>query len=544
MQKQLTFDVEAREAILSGVAKLSRAVVSTLGPKGRNAVLEKSWGGPTVTRDGVTVAREIELRDKQENLGAQLVKQAAIKTNDRAGDGTTTATLLAWRLYGESLRHLAVGANPSALIRGMRLGAEETSRRLEAAAKPVKTPADMEAVALVAANHDRRIAAHIREAFERVGADGVVTIEEGRELETKVEHRDGMQFDRGYLSPNFATDLESLECNYDKPLFLIYEDKIAGVQPLLPLLEKAKEAGRPLVIVAEEVEGEALATLVVNKMRGILNVVAVKAPGYGDRRKEMLRDLAILTGGTAVMKDAGVELDKVELKMLGSAKRVLIDGNNTTVVEGAGKKSEVEARKAQIRRELETTTSDYDREKLEERLAKLSGGVAVISVGAATETEAKERKMRYDDAKAAVAAAKEKGVLPGGGVALLRAARELPAALALEGDEKTGLEILCRALEAPARMIAENAGTDGSLVVRRILAEKKFSFGWNALTDQYGDLYALGIVDPAKVAQTALANAVSVAATLMTTDCLIVEAPKKKGAQNAAPDAGNDDGDF
>lgn len=537
MQKQLTFDAEAREAILSGVEKLGRAVVSTLGPKGRNAVLEKSWGGPTVTRDGVTVAREIELRDKQENLGAQLVKQAATKTNDRAGDGTTTATLLAWRIYAESLRHLAVGASPAGMIRGLRAGSVETIKRLEAAAKPVKTPAQMAEVALVSANHDKKIAGHVQEAFEKVGADGVVTIEEGRELETRVDHRDGMQFDRGYLSPNFATDLETLECTYDKPLFLIFEDKIGSVQKLLPLLEQAKQAGRPLVIVAEDVEGEALATLVVNKMRGILNVVAVKAPGYGDRRKEMLRDLATLTGGVAVMKDAGIELDKVEMKMLGSAKRVLIDGNNTTIVEGAGKKADVEARKAQIRRELEVTTSDYDREKLEERLAKLSGGIAVISVGAATETEAKERKMRYDDAKAAVTAAREKGVLPGGGVALLRIARDLPAALQLEGDEKTGLDILCRALEAPARTIAENAGVDGSLVVRKILAEKKFSFGWNGLTGEYGDLYAMGIVDPAKVTATALENAVSVAATLMTTDCLIVDAPKKDA--KAAP--GGDD---
>ncbi len=543
MQKQLTFDVKAREAILNGVEKLARAVVSTLGPKGRNAVLEKSWGGPTVTHDGVAVARDIDLRDKNENLGAQLVKQAATKTNDRAGDGTTTATLLAWRIYKESLRHLAVGASPAALIRGMRAGAEETTKRLKAVSKPVKNADDIEAVALVSANHDKRIAAHIREAFDKVGTDGVVTIEEGRELETKVDHRDGMQFDRGFLSPNFATDLDTLECAYDKPLFLIYEDKISGVQKLLPLLEKAKEAGRPLVIVAEDVEGEALATLVVNKMRGILNVVAVKAPGYGDRRKEMLRDLAAIVGGTAVMKDAGFELDKLEMKMLGSAKRVLIDANNTTIVEGAGKKSDVEARKAQIRREIETTTSDYDKEKLEERLAKLSGGIAVISVGAATESEAKERKMRYDDAKHAVTAAREEGVLAGGGVALLRIARELPAALQLEGDEKTGLEILCRALEAPARMIAENAGVDGSQVVRRILAEKKVSFGWNCLTGEYGDLVATGIVDPAKVTRIALENAVSVAATLMTTDCLIVDAPKKKG-KDAAPDTGHEDEDF
>jgi len=543
MQKQLTFDAEAREAILSGVEKLARAVVSTLGPKGRNAVLEKSWGGPTVTRDGVTVARDIDLRNKQENLGAQLVKQAAIKTNDRAGDGTTTATLLAWRIYKESLRHLAVGASPAALISGLRAGSEEATKRLQANAKKVKNADDIEAVALVSANHDKKIAAHIREAYDKVGADGVITIEEGRELETKVDHRNGMQFDRGFLSPNFATDAETLECNYDRPLFLIYEDKVTSVQKLLPILEKAKEAGRPLVIVAEDIEGEALATLVVNKMRGILNVVAVKAPGYGDRRKEMLRDLATLTGGTAVMKDAGIELEKVEMAMLGSAKRVLIDANNTTVVEGAGKKADVEARKAQIRREIEVTTSDYDKEKLEERLAKLSGGIAVISVGAATESEAKERKMRYDDAKHAVAAAREEGLLPGGGVALLRIAQELPSALNLEGDEKTGLDILCRALESPARTIAENAGVDGSQVVRRILSEKKFAFGWNGLTGEYGDLNVMGIVDPAKVSRIALENAVSVAAILMTTDCLIVDAPKKN-AKDAGEGDENDHEDY
>ncbi len=539
MQKELTFDTEAREAVLAGVEKLAHAVVSTLGPKGRNAVLEKSWGGPTVTRDGVTVARDIELRNRKENLGAQLVKQAATKTNDRAGDGTTTATLLAWRIYKESLRHLAVGASPTAMIRGLRIGAEECARQLKVGSKPVKSADDIEAVALVSANHDKRIAGHIREAYEKVGPDGVITVEEGRELDTRVDHRAGMQFDRGFLSPNFATDFETLECSYEKPLILAFEDKISNLQKLLPLLEKAKEAGRPLLIIAEDVEGEALATLVVNKMRGILNVVAVKAPGYGDRRKEMLRDIAVLTGGTCVMKDAGIELDKVDLKTLGSAKRVIVDGNNTTIVEGAGKKADVAARVEQIRREILTTTSDYDREKLEERLAKLSGGIAVISVGAATESEAKERKLRYDDAKAAVAAAKEEGVLPGGGVALLRIARDLPKKLKLEGDEAMGLQVLCSALESPLRTIATNAGMDGSLVARNVLADKRPSFGWNALTGEYGDLYAMGIVDPVKVTRTALENAVSVAATLMTTDCLIVEAPKK----DAAADSGHEDHD-
>ena len=525
MQKQLTFDSEAREAILHGVEKLAKAVVSTLGPQGRCAVLDKSWGGPTVTKDGVTVARDIDLSDKSENLGAQLVKQAATKTNDRAGDGTTTATLLAWSLYKEALRHLAVGADPNALIRGLRVGAEEVKTQLAKQAKKVKDNDGIRAVATIASNNDDSIGKTLAEAYAQVGVDGVITIEEGKSLDTEVHVVTGMQFDRGFLSPNFATDLESLECTYQNPLILVHEDKIGSIQSLLPALEKAKEAGKALFIIAEDIEGEALATLVVNKMRGILDVVAVKAPGYGDRRKEMLRDIAALTGANPIMKDSGMSLETVSLIDLGSAKSVLIDGNATTIVEGAGKKSEVDARAKLIRRQIEESTSDYDREKLEERLAKLVGGIAQVRVGGATEAEVKERKHRYEDAKHATAAALAEGILPGGGVALLRAGAALKAdKLGLEGDAATGMELLARALEMPVKTIASNAGLDGAVVASRVLKEKAAGYGFNALTESYGDMFEMGVVDPTKVTRTALENAVSVAATLMTTDCLIVEA--------------------
>lgn len=538
MQKELTFHGEAREAILQGVEKLAKAVVSTLGPKGRCAVLDKSWGGPTITKDGVTVARDIDLTDKSENLGAQLVKQAATKTNDRAGDGTTTATLLAWSLYKEALRHLAVGADPSAMIQGLRAGTDFVKAQLDKQAKKVKSNEDILAVATIASNNDAAIGKNLAKAFEQVGNDGVLTIEEGKSLDTEVKVVTGMQFDRGFLSPNFATDFESLECVYEKPLVLIHEDKISSIQSLLPVLEAAKEAGRPLMILAEDVDGEALAALVVNKMRGILDVVAVKAPGYGDRRKEMLRDIAVLTGATAIMKDSGRDLESVTLADLGTAVRVQIDSNTTTFVEGAGKAAEVKARAAQIRHDIETTTSDYDREKLEERLAKLVGGIAQVSVGGATEAEVKERKHRYEDAKHATMAAIESGILAGGGTALLRAAAKMKAdGLGLEGDAQTGLEILARALEAPLRTIAENAGLDGAVVSRRVLREKKASYGFNAMTEEYGDLMSMGIVDPTKVTRTALENAVSVAATLMTTECLIVEAPSEE--EEAAAEGGH-----
>ncbi len=540
MSKELTFETDAREAILSGVEKLSRAVVSTLGPKGRNAVLSKSWGGPTVTKDGVTVAREIELRDKRENLGAQLVKQASVKTNDRAGDGTTTSTLLAWRLYEGGLKFLTVGSDPNALIRGMRNATLRAVEAINAHAKRVTTNDDIRSIATIAANNDPEIGRILAEAWEEVGKDGVIVVEEGKSLETEVRIVQGMQFDRGFLSPNFATDTEALETVYEKPLILIYEGKVSNVQELLPLLEKVKEAKRPLLIVAEDVEGEALATLVVNKLRGILDVVAVKAPGYGERRKEMLRDLAVLTGGEAVMKDSGTSLENVTLDMLGTARKVVVDANTTTVIEGAGKKAEVQKRAELIRRQIEETTSDYDREKLEERLARLVGGIARILVGGATEAEAKERKHRFEDAKHATQAAIEEGILPGGGTALARIAVEIAKhGEKLPDDERIGYELTCKALQAPLRQIAENAGEDGSLVLRKVLGERKFAYGWNALTDAYGDLLERGVVDPAKVARTALENAVSVAATLMTTDCLIVEAPKSDDG-----DAGMDEDDF
>ncbi len=524
-QKELTFDTEAREAILAGVEKLAKAVVSTLGPKGRCAVLDKSWGGPTVTKDGVTVARDIELRDKAENLGAQLVKQAAAKTNDRAGDGTTTATLLAWALYRRSMRYLAVGADAQAMIRGLRSTANKALKYLAKNKQQVTDNEAIKAVATIAANNDAEIGTKLAEAYDRVGKDGVITVEEGRSIETELKTVMGMQFDRGFLSPHFSTDMDTLECVMKNPAVLVHEEKISSIQSLLPLLELTKEAGRPLMIVAEDVDSEALATLVVNKMRGILDVVAVKAPGYGDRRKEMLRDIATVTNAQPIMKDDGIELEKVTLDMLGTAKSVLIDGSTTTLVEGQGRKVDIDARANLIRRQIEVTTSDYDKEKLEERLAKLVGGIAQIQVGGATEAEVKERKHRYEDAKHATAAAIEEGILPGGGVALTRAASHLQKAVnKLPGDEQIGGELMLHALRQPLRSIVENAGEDGSVVNRRVLQDKSFGFGFNALTGVYGDLFEMGVVDPLKVTRTAIENAVSVAATLMTTDCLITEA--------------------
>ncbi|HBF22901.1 MAG TPA: chaperonin GroEL [Planctomycetes bacterium] len=526
-QKELTFETEARDAVLKGVEKLANAVVSTLGPKGRAAILDKSWGGPQVTKDGVSVAREIELTDKAENLGAQLVKEAATKTSDRAGDGTTTATLLAWSIYRSALKHLTAGANPAALIRGIRKTTNAVIEQLAINASAVEGNEAIRAVATIASNNDSAIGDMLAEAFEEVGEEGVITVEEGKSLDTEVKVVTGMQFDRGFLSPNFATDFDTLECVHENPLILIHEEKIKSAQKLLPLLEKAKEAGRSLVVVAEDLEGEALATLVLNKMRGIVQVAAVKAPGYGDRRKEMLRDLATVTGAEPLMKDDGMELDNIELDSLGTAKKVLIDSNNTTIVEGAGNAKAVEGRAALIRRQIDETTSDYDKEKLQERLAKLVGGIAQIQVGGATETEVKEKKSRFEDARSATQAALEEGILPGGGTALLRTSKAVAETLSFEGEEAIGKEILMEALEAPVRTIAENAGQDGSLVARKVLAEDDFKHGWNALLDTYGDLVEMGIVDPTKVTRTALENAVSVACTLMTTDCLITELPEK-----------------
>lgn len=526
-QKLLTFDTEARDAVLAGVEKLAKAVVSTLGPKGRCAILDKSWGGPIVTKDGVTVAREIDLQDPNENLGAQIVKEAASKTNDRAGDGTTTATLLAWSLYREALRHLSVGTDPQAMIRGMRQATDAVKENLASNAKVIKDNESIRAVATIAANNDTFIGDMLADAFEKVGTDGVITIEDGKSLETEVKVVTGMQFDRGFLSPHFASDVETLECVMENPLILIHEEKISSVQTLLPALELSKESKQPLLIISEDIEGEALAALVVNKMRGILDVCAVKAPGYGDRRKEMLRDLAALTGAQAIMKDDGISLEEVTAEMFGTANRMVVDSSTTTVVEGQGNQVDIDARANLIRSQIETTTSDYDREKLEERLAKIVGGIAQILVGGATEAEVKERKARFEDAKHATQAAIEAGVLPGGGVALLRAAEDLSDVPGVEG---IGRDILVRALHQPIRTIAENAGQDGSVVVRRVLKEKAFTFGFNALSGEYGDMYAMGILDPAKVTRTALENAVAVASTLMTTDCLIVEAKSKEDA--------------
>lgn len=526
-EKQLTFDTDARDAVLAGVEKLAKAVVSTLGPKGRCAVLDKSWGGPLITKDGVTVARDIELPNKAENLGAQLVKEAASKTNDRAGDGTTTATLLAWSLYRHALRHLTVGADPQALIRGMRAAAEDVKTFLAKNAKKVQDNASIQAVATIAANNDATVGKILADAFKEVGKDGVITIEEGKSLETEVKTVKGMQFDRGFLSQHFATDQEALECVMENPLILVHEEKISTIQSLLPILEQSKEAGRPLLLIAEDIDGEALATLVVNRMRGILDVCAVKAPGYGDRRKEMLRDIATVTSAQPIMKDDGIELEKVTMEQLGTAKKVIVENGTTTIVQGAGRSVDIDARAGLIRRQIETTTSDYDREKLEERLAKLVGGIAQVRVGGATEAEVKERKHRYEDAKHATMAAIAEGILPGGGTALLRASDAAAKKSKLEGDEATGADILFRALSQPIRTIAENAGLDGSVVVRNVRASKAFAHGFDALREQYGDMFDAGVVDPLKVTRTALENAISVAATLMTTDCLIVEAESK-----------------
>jgi chaperonin GroEL len=539
MAKQLLFDSEAREAIRRGVNKLSRAVVSTLGPRGRNAVLDKGWGGPTITKDGVTVAEEISLENPFENMGAQLVKEVASKTSDQAGDGTTTATLLAESIYGEGLRFLTSGANPADLNRGLHKAADAVVEELKKAAKPVEGRAErVEQVATISANNDPEVGKKIAEAFSRVGKDGVLTVEEGRSTETEVKIVEGMQFDRGFLSPHFVTDPEAMEGVLENPLILIHEDKLSNVTKLLPLLEKIRESGKPLLVIAEEIEGEALATLVVNRLRGILSCCAVKAPGYGDRRRAMLEDLSILTGAKRpVFKDLGIDLATLAIADLGRAKKVRIDADNTTVLEGAGSASEISARAKQIRRQVEETTSDYDKEKLLERLAKLTGGIAQIQVGAATETEAKERKALYEDAHHATRAALEEGIVPGGGVALLRAIHVLDR-LKLPGDEAFAVSILRTALALPIRTIAENAGIDGSIVVRRVLREKDGNFGYNALTGEYGDLLAMGVVDPVKVVRTALQNAVSVAGLLLMTDAIVTEKPKEKKKGGRPPGGG------
>lgn len=525
--KSLSFDAEARKSLLEGVSKLARAVKVTLGPKGRNAVIDKGWGSPTITKDGVTVAEEVELKDKFENIGAKLVKEAASKTSDVAGDGTTTATVLAEAIFKEGYRSLTAGSDAMALARGIRTAVTAVSENLKSQSKPINGKADIASVAAISANNDHEIGDIMANAMEKVGKDGVITVEEGKGLDTYVDVVEGMQFDRGYLSPNFITNADAMTVELEKPLVLVYEDKISSAAKLLPLLEQIQKIKKPLMIIAEDVDGEALATLVVNKLRGILNVVAVKAPGYGDRRKAMLEDIATLTGGTAIMKDLGIELDKVELEHLGTAKTVRIDNDNTVIIEGAGETEAIQARIAQIRNEVETTTSDYDREKLQERLAKLAGGVAQVNVGAATEAEMKEKKARIEDALHATRAAVAEGVVAGGGVALIRALSALKD-INHTGDEALGVKIVRQACTAPLRQIAENAGESGAVVVRHVL-ESKDNMGFNALTGEYVDMFKAGILTPTKVERTALQNAAEVAILLLTTDCIIVEAPKKGG---------------
>ncbi|MEQ9453521.1 MAG: chaperonin GroEL [Phycisphaeraceae bacterium] len=529
--KDLVFETEARKKLLAGVQKLSAAVKSTLGPRGRNAVIDKSWGGPTVTKDGVTVAEEIELLDPDENMGAQLVKEAASKTSDKAGDGTTTSTVLAEALVKEGLRQITAGADANALVRGMKIGVEQVVASIGKLAKPIDATRkdDIANVAAISANNDMTIGKIMADAFMKVGKDGVITVEEGKSLETYVDVVEGMQFDRGFLSPNFVTDQDAMAAELEKAFILVYEDKIDTIQKLVPVLEKIQGTKRPLLVIAEDVSGEALATLVINKLRGVLNVCAVKAPGYGDRRKAMLQDIAVLTGGTAIMKDLGIDLDKVELEHLGVAKKITIDADNTTIIEGAGDSKQIQARIEQIRREIETTSSDYDREKLQERLAKLAGGVAQIYVGAASEAELKEKKARVEDALHATRAAVEEGIVPGGGVSFIRAIDALSKLKVNSEDEQVGIDVVRRALQVPLRTIADNAGERGTVVVQKVAAGKG-SFGFDALKLEYTDLVERGIITPAKVDRTALQNASSVASLLLTCDCTVTSIPEDEPA--------------
>jgi chaperonin GroEL len=535
--KQLVFDEAARQALLKGVEKLSRAVKATLGPKGRNVVLDKKFGSPTVTKDGVTVAKEIELEDPYENMGAQMVREVASKTSDTAGDGTTTATVLAEAIYKEGLKNVTAGASPISLQRGIQKAVDAAVEHLAKISKKVKDKEEIKQVATVSANWDTTIGEIIADAMDKVGKDGTITVEEAKSIETSLEVVEGMQFDKGYLSPYFVTNAESMEAKLEDAYVLNYEKKISSLKDMLPILEKVAKVGKPLLIIAEEVEGEALATLVVNKLRGTLNVCAVKAPGFGDRRKSMMEDIAVLTGGKCITEDLGIKLESIGLEDLGRAKSIVVDKENTTIVEGYGKSSEIQGRVNQIRRQIEETTSDYDREKLQERLAKLAGGVAVINVGAATETEMKEKKARVEDALHATRAAVEEGIVPGGGVALLRC---LPAieALKLEGDEQIGVEIVKRAIESPLRCLAQNAGVEGSIVVQEV-KKRKGNEGYNVATNEYEDLVKAGVVDPKKVTRSALQNASSIAGLLLTTECLITELPEK---EKAAPMPGGGHG--
>jgi len=535
--KELLFNTDARSKLKRGVDQLAEAVKVTLGPKGRNVVIDKKFGSPTVTKDGVTVAKEVELNDPIENMGAQMVKEVATKTSDLAGDGTTTATVLAQAIFREGLKNVTAGANPMELKRGIDRAVEAVVEQLKILSVPSAGKKEIAQVGTISANNDKEIGNLIAEAMEKVGKDGVITVEEAKGLETTLETVEGMQFDRGYLSPYFVTDPEKMEAVMDDPYILIHDKKISAMKELLPVLEKSAQSGKPLLIISEDVEGEALATLVVNKLRGTLKVVAVKAPGFGDRRKEMLRDVAVLTGGQVISEELGFKLENATLNDLGRAKRVVVDKDNTTLVDGRGKPDDIKGRIAEIRSAIDKSTSDYDREKLQERLAKLSGGVAVINVGAATETELKEKKARVEDALHATRAAVEEGIVPGGGVALIRAQSALDKLRGTE-DEKIGVEIVRRALEEPIRMIAQNAGAEGSIVVAKVKESKEKNFGYNAATDAYEDLVKAGVIDPTKVTRTALQNAASIAGLLLTTECVVVERKEDKPAPAAPPGGG------
>ncbi|MEW6123382.1 MAG: chaperonin GroEL [Pseudomonadota bacterium] len=542
--KDVKFSGDAREKLLRGVDILANAVKVTLGPKGRNVVIEKSFGAPRITKDGVTVAKEIELEDRFENLGAQLVREVASKTNDLAGDGTTTATVLAQAIVKEGAKAVAAGMNPMDLKRGIDLAVAAALKDIQARAKKVSSSSEVAQVGTISANGDSDIGEMIAGAMQRVGNEGVITVEEAKTAETELDVVEGMQFDRGYLSPYFITNAEKMVAEMEDPYILIFEKKLSGLQPILPVLEAVVQSGKPLVIVAEDVEGEALATLVVNRLRGGLKVAAVKAPGFGDRRKAMLEDIAILTNGQVISEDLGIKLENVTLDMLGRAKKVILEKEKTTIVDGTGEKSEIDARVAQIKAQIEETSSDYDREKLQERLAKLAGGVAVIRVGGATEVEVKEKKDRVDDALNATRAAVEEGIVPGGGVALLRAKKAVEALSSDNPDIVAGLKIVLRALEAPIRQIAENAGVEGSIVVGKVLEATDPNFGFNAQTEEYGDLVKAGVVDPAKVVRTALQDAASVSGLLVTTEALVADLPKKDSAAPAMPGGGMGGMDF
>ena len=538
--KDVKFNTDARDRMLRGVDVLANAVKVTLGPKGRNVVIDKSFGAPRITKDGVTVAKEIELEDKFENMGAQMLREVASKTNDIAGDGTTTATVLAQAIVREGAKAVASGMNPMDLKRGIDLAVDAVVKELKTNARKISNNSEIAQVGTISANGDEEIGRYLAEAMEKVGNEGVITVEEAKTAETELEVVEGMQFDRGYLSPYFVTNQDRMRVEFEDPYILIHEKKLSNLQSMLPVLEAVVQSGKPLLIIAEDVEGEALATLVVNKLRGGLKIAAVKAPGFGDRRKAMLEDIAILTGGTVISEDLGIKLENVTLTMLGRAKKVAIEKENTTIIDGVGSKAEIDGRVAQIRAQIEETSSDYDREKQQERLAKLAGGVAVIRVGGSTEVEVKEKKDRVDDALHATRAAVEEGILPGGGVALLRAVKALDNLSTANQDQRVGVEIIRRAIEAPVRQIAENAGAEGSVIVGKLREKTEFSYGWNAQTGEYGDLYAQGVIDPAKVVRTALQDAASVAGLLVTTEAMIAEKPKKEAAPAIPTGAGMD----